>query len=122
MTPLTAEDARLVALVAVFAPRRAGELAPLLATPDSGTFVGAASLAAEAPRAERLAALAAAHAGSSGARVRSEAVEALAAAERPPTATVVRALGAQNVHGVPGDGGLPALRRLLHERLAALAG
>lgn len=122
MTPPSAQDARLLAVVAVFAPRRAGELAPLLVTPDAAGFARRATLAAGAPRAERLAALAAAHAGSVDATTRAETVEALAAAERPRTAAGLRALHDGDVHAAPAPGGLPALRRLLEERLAALAG
>lgn len=108
MTPRTR---RVAALAAVFAPSRAGALLRRVAEPDAADAIAGAAAVVRAARRERLRALAGALA-SDPAEDRARA-EVAAAAERPRTAALVRALA----RGEPSPAASPALVRLCREAI-----
>jgi hypothetical protein len=118
VTTLAPADERLLALLAVFAPDRASDLAALISSADAGALLGEAARAGSAPRAERLTALAACTGGSAEPTAQGEVLEALASAERPRTAAALRAAGARGAS----ERAAPILERLLRERLGPLEG
>lgn len=115
---MIAEDRRLAALLAVFAPAGARALAARLAAPGAPDLAALAGRLAVAPRRERLASLEAALA--EGATPPPAAAwDALARGERP---AVARALAAAPPGcGAEPLGGAAVLVRLARERLAGSA-
>ncbi len=109
---MTAADRRLAALAALFAPGSAVALLARLGGAGRADPVGYAARLAAAPRRDRLAALSAAVAiDPDVAHARAEAV---ATAERPRVAALLRTLAA----GGGADAGVsPALIRLCRERI-----
>jgi hypothetical protein len=114
------DDLRLLALVAVFAPARAGPLLSRLGVHDAEPLRTEGSRLAAATRRVRLLALAAAipQPGPS----HSELSAAIAAAERPRPAAALRVALPADGSGPKLDALRPALRRLLGERLQAATG
>jgi hypothetical protein len=107
---VTADDGRLAALAAAFAPSRATVLLGRLAAPAPPELAPECARLAAAPRRERLLALAAALRG--GAEVPRSLAEALAKQERPRIAALLSRLAA----GAPPGDVAPALVRLCRER------
>jgi len=108
---VTEADRRLAVLAAALARERAAALVLRLATPAAADAAAHARALAEAPRAERLQALAAVLSGS--ARSLRARGEVAAAAERPRVAAVVAAVTA----GSPALSAAPVLVRLCRERI-----
>jgi hypothetical protein len=103
--------ARLATLAALFAPGSASSLLARLDRASASAALAHAVRLAAAPRAERLAALAAALANDGDFRARAAAA---ASRERPALAARLRRLG----EGLPPEEiASPALRRLCRERL-----
>jgi hypothetical protein len=108
---VTEADRRLAVLAAALARERAAALVLRLATPAAADAATHARALAEAPRAERLQALAAALSGSAcSLRARGEAA---AAAERPRVAALLVSVAS----GAPAVTAAPVLVRLCRERL-----
>lgn len=114
---LSAEDRRLLALVAVFAPAHATALLSRLATGGIGSLPERAAHAAAAPRRERLEALAAALEPAGPRLVPRESVETVATGERARVAAQLRALSERRALGLAAIGTTRTLQRLLDERL-----
>jgi type III secretion protein Q len=108
---LGAEDRRLIALAAVFAPSRTGALLGRLVGGAGATLLDAAVRSAAGERRERLAALGAALEDGAPRDVAAE-IEGVLALERGPTTAAART--ALRCTGGPGT---TAFRRLLQERL-----
>ncbi|HSM92685.1 MAG TPA: hypothetical protein VLT47_07310, partial [Anaeromyxobacteraceae bacterium] len=89
---MTPDDARLVALLAVFARERAPALVALLSHAEAAGLPEGVARAAAGSRGERLAALEAALGAGGDPTSRSEVLEALLSAERPARAADLRAL------------------------------
>lgn len=113
---LSAEDRRLLALVAVFAPARATALLSRVETAGIGSLLERAAHAAAAPRRERLEALAASLEPAGPRLAPRESVETVATGERTRVAAQLRALAERRALGPAAT--TRTLQRLLDERLA----
>jgi hypothetical protein len=109
---MTEADRRLAALAAAVARERAAGLLARHGAPGAADAAAHARTLADAPRADRLRALAAALAGGGAAPAhhRAEAADQ----ERPRVAAILAAVAT----GVPGAGAAALLVRLCRERLA----
>lgn len=116
---MTSADQRLIALAAVFLPRRTELLFARIASTEAASLGQAAARAAAAPRRDRLGALASLLDARGVVTLTAEDARAVQGTERSRTTAALLALTSSYLSGAPPDGLRPALRRLLLERLVS---